>query len=534
MNDLMEHVRSDEEIKFIAGGLIPKLLMKSKISEKVQQQLLTSNTELSTVFAFLMREASTGSLDQFFDLKLHIPLLSYACKICDPENIEKFNADAVAKDVTRLLTEKRKGGDLITWLGTYGVSETTKDIDRLVRSFSQNEKTFVLAYRLYALVHADLVPFHCNYDWISPPNRFVFWLRFAAFTRFNYIEHEARFPEFMKLQVRKFMGDQYFENDHLKLLMKDLEGLFKEVAKRAKLFRDFDWSQIDDNQIRLYKAALSSEDNAKLMREALMEKSHAAAFKEKLNDKKMEETFEALLIDKKLVESLQKVLKDENQLSLLHASFEGLKDPVYSTSILKKVDMNHDQASLNDDRLKLFEKAVETSGRLTLVEDMLSSTELDPVKPFQAILSDQKKVELLKEALRDEEHLNKFRLVLDSKSSKNSEYELESELVDKEWAKKFDMVLKDMNLVFFLRVAVLDNDRAKLFKAALEEQAQFQVFEKEEKQLHNLKMVVSYELYWEFKHYFDFIDRTMLGIEMVKWLKDKALNSFFCSVETSV
>ncbi|CEG46716.1 uncharacterized protein PHALS_03399 [Plasmopara halstedii] len=137
--------------------------------------------------------------------------------------------------------------------------------------------------------------------------------------------------------------------------------------------------------------------------------------------------------------------------------------------------MNHDQASLNDDRLKLFEKAVETSGRLTF-EDMLSSTELDPVKPFQAILSDQKKVILLKEAVRDEEHLNKFRLVLDSKSSTNINYELKSVLVGKEWAKKFDMVLEDMNLVFFLRVAVKDNDRAK-FRAALEEQTQFQVFE---------------------------------------------------------
>ncbi|KAL7689084.1 hypothetical protein Plhal304r1_c017g0062701 [Plasmopara halstedii] len=306
------------------------------------------------------------------------------------------------------------------------------------------------------------------------------------------------------------MGDQYFENDHLKLLMKDLEGLFKEVAKRAKLFRDFDWSQIDDNQIRLYKAALSSEDNAKLMREALMEKSHAAAFKEKLNDKKMEETFEALLIDKKLVESLQKVLKDENQLSLLQASLEDLRDSGEVMKLLQLLVTDEDrlrllEASLNDDRLKLFEKAVETSGRLTLVEDMLSSTELDPVKPFQAILSDQKKVELLKEALRDEEHLNKFRLVLDSKSSKNSEYELESELVDKEWAKKFDMVLKDMNLVFFLRVAVLDNDRAKLLKRL-----------------------------WRNKHSFKCLKRTMLGIEMVKWLKDKALNSFFCSVETSV
>ncbi|KAL7689085.1 hypothetical protein Plhal304r1_c017g0062711 [Plasmopara halstedii] len=155
MNDLMEHVRSDEEIKFIAGGLIPKLLMKSKISEKVQQQLLTSNTELSTVFAFLMREASTGSLDQFFDLKLHIPLLSYACKICDPENIEKL---------MQMQSQKMSPDSLLK-----NVKATTKDIDRLVRSFSQNEKTFVLA--------------------------FVFWLRFAAFTRFNYIEHEARFPE---------------------------------------------------------------------------------------------------------------------------------------------------------------------------------------------------------------------------------------------------------------------------------------------------------------------------------------------------
>ncbi|CEG45968.1 uncharacterized protein PHALS_02298 [Plasmopara halstedii] len=152
-----------------------------------------------------MREASTGSLDQFFELELHIPLLSYACKICDPENIKKVNADAVAKDVTRLLTEKRKGGDLITWLGTYGVSKTTEDIDRLVQSFSQNEKTFVLAYRLYTLMYADLLPFHFKYeeDSFSSLDRLVFWLKFAAFTRFNYIEHEARFPEKMKLQKPK-------------------------------------------------------------------------------------------------------------------------------------------------------------------------------------------------------------------------------------------------------------------------------------------------------------------------------------------
>ncbi|CEG47686.1 uncharacterized protein PHALS_04833 [Plasmopara halstedii] len=56
------------------------------------------------------------TLDEFFRLKLHVPFLSYAIKVCG-QNENPSAKFAVAEDVALVLTTDRVDGNIITWLG---------------------------------------------------------------------------------------------------------------------------------------------------------------------------------------------------------------------------------------------------------------------------------------------------------------------------------------------------------------------------------------------------------------------------------
>ncbi|CEG38516.1 uncharacterized protein PHALS_08585 [Plasmopara halstedii] len=222
---------------------------------------------------------------------------------------------------------------------------------------------------------------------------------------------------------------------------------------------------LHDDQICFLKAALQSEDNAKLVGKL---KNHAAAFKEELDDEKMVKTIEALLSDENLAETLQIVLEDKYLVWILKESLK-LNDPLYPKSrffkghvTLKpsKVDFFNSlqmlvkdneksqliKASLEDDvDLKLW-KSFRGSKTLKLVEDMLGRTQLDTVQSLKRFSTIRRN------------------LVLDDKKRFSKH---KNELADEEWMGKFDALLEDMNLVFFLGVAIKDDGRAKLFRAAL-------------------------------------------------------------------
>ncbi|KAL7680363.1 hypothetical protein Plhal304r1_c066g0153701 [Plasmopara halstedii] len=568
----------DEELKSLAGSTVFNLLNNPETRVEIQDQFLVSQTKLSTIFTFLMVHTEDKSLNEFFELELHIPLLSYACKLYDQKGIVTkvptavVNdvvcdvADDVAEDVARLLTQNHKGGNLITWLGTYRAIpiKSTKPIptsiddyiNRLVDGLLRNEKTRELAYRLHALSFPDLVSFHSHYSKFSILTAFDLWLKFAAFTRFNYIEHEAKSSEFSKRQIFNYMEQRRGKNREEQMNIFSFDGKLQSTIISLK--SEIDWLQLNDDQIRLFRAALQSEYHAKLVRESLKEKSHVAAYKKKLGDENMVKTFEALLNDEKFVELLQKVLKDEYLVQILKEALQ-LKHPRYRISGLRKrhaklklieADVNdnlqmlvtdHDKAKLiiaslaGDVDLKLFGKAFEAARRLKLVEDMLSSTELDTMKTLEAIFTDQTKVQLLREAVKDDEHLKKFRLILDDT---NSFLDDRRALVDENLADVFDNLLKDMNHVFFLRVAIKDDDRVSLFRAVLEGKEQVKKFGEalnkkslvyvfrsilqEEKQLRWLEKAVLENSYQDCKAVMDSRDRMMLDKELFEHLESFA------------
>ncbi|CEG42994.1 uncharacterized protein PHALS_13223 [Plasmopara halstedii] len=280
--------------------------------------------------------------------------------------------------------------------------------------------------------------------------------------------------------------------------------------------------------------ALQSEDNAKLVVKALEEKNLAAAFNNKLGGERIVKTFKALLNDENLAETLQNVINNKYLVWILKESLKR-NDLLYPKSCLtegyetlkpSKVDvMNVLQMLVMDNEnsqlikatleiavdLKMLGKAFEGARRLNSVEDMLGRTELDTVESLNAIFDDQEKVQLLREAVRYEDHFKKFRLVLDDKKRFSRH---KKELADEKWAEKFDALLEDMNLVFFLRVAIKDDGRAKLFRAALERS----ILE-EDKQLHWLKEAVSEDFGGNFKVALDLRDRKLLVEEIVKYLE---------------
>ncbi|KAL7690181.1 hypothetical protein Plhal304r1_c013g0050121 [Plasmopara halstedii] len=151
-------------------------------------------------------------------------------------------SNSLADDVARLLTVKREDGNLITWLGTYRTSRTSTSYISL--------KTMITPILSKLLEHYD-----------NPPQAFLLnqCLQYAAYTRFSFIEHEAK--------VLSGTG-------------KNSEGNFRQFAA----FNKFEWSKLDYDQVRLFKAALQSDENAKLVREALVKQSRIAAFKEILSD----------------------------------------------------------------------------------------------------------------------------------------------------------------------------------------------------------------------------------------------------------
>ncbi|CEG40415.1 uncharacterized protein PHALS_10616 [Plasmopara halstedii] len=542
---------NDEQMKLFAGVTVSKLLTDPVTREVTQQQFLDSVTKLSTIFTVLMINTKFGSLNEFFELGLHIPLLSYACKLLKADGIlgsfsrvvEDEVKVEVIRDAVRLLTETRKGGNLITWLGTYE-TKLVRPMRSLIEDYFYSlvdgllRRTKVLAYRLHSLRYPDLVSFHEHYSSLYDDICFDHWLDFAAFTRFNYIEHEAKSSDFIYPQVLKLMkqqGSRYTDDDTI-LSYFDPKNLLTRTALMSNQF--FDWSQLNNDQFRLFRAALQTEDQTNLVRKTLEEMEYASAFMRNLGSERMVEKFEALLNDKDLIEPFQKVLEDEYLVQLLRASLENnqpvdissgltmgteklnqIEDDVMKTFQMLVTDNEKLQmigASLVDDvNNKLYGNAFEAAKHLKSVEDMLSSTELDTMNLLEAILKNQETVQLLKVVLRDDKHLNLFRSVLED-NTKSSEIELA--LSDENLANALNDVLMDVGQVFFLRVAIKDDDRAKLCRAALEKKAQVKVFEealnkkklnnvlrsilKDEERLHLLKKAVrssitgSFETLW--------------------------------------
>ncbi|KAL7690182.1 hypothetical protein Plhal304r1_c013g0050131 [Plasmopara halstedii] len=150
----------------------------------------------------------------------------------------------------------------------------------------------------------------------------------------------------------------------------------------------------------------------------------------------------------------------------------------------------------------LFKKALEEEGRLILVEDMLSSTELDTVELLKAILRNQDRVQLFKEALKNEEHLKLFRLALDNRL-KFPSFMISSMMRNSR--KSLMQHLRMLTVIFFSkwlsRMICIDQKKlTNVFRSIL----------KEEEQLDWLKNAVHEDIFWQVRNALDMRDRKML------------------------
>ncbi|KAL7689037.1 hypothetical protein Plhal304r1_c017g0062211 [Plasmopara halstedii] len=355
---------------------VSKLLKDGATSELTVQRLLNSETKLSALFSILMKETKDGSLDEFFQRELHVPLLSYALALYQKV---PFDMEIIATDVARLLTEYRKEGTLITWLETYQIpsskanrvpSSSFVNIFPLVNGLSRHKKTLVLAYRLHSLTSDNFPDFRLYYHYDIQLSERKFWFNFAAFARFNYIEHEARSFEFMNSAVKNYLSTylRVLESEHLATL----QGYLKELSKVGATKDDqHEWLQIGDDHTRLFKAALQSEDNTNYVRGALTTYRRIAEFNEKLIDVKLVKSFKQLLRKEARVESLQKMIQDK---------------------ILVEYFLNN-VGSAND--LENFESFLKISGQ------SMEDEQKEIIQQLQLLLTDEDTF-LLKTALNDD------------------------------------------------------------------------------------------------------------------------------------
>ncbi|KAL7680194.1 hypothetical protein Plhal304r1_c068g0155921 [Plasmopara halstedii] len=542
----------DGDLKLFARMTISKFLKDSSTTEDAQYQLLHIQTKLSTVFDCLMSHVEDEALEGFFKDGLHVLLLSYAGKLFSFEGILVDQA-SILEDVARFLTANRNGGDLITWLGTYqSAVDLYYYVFRLISNLVRFDRTRELGYRLQSLQINNLG--ESRYDlhklsWMLKRDR---GLEYAAYTRFNFIEHESK--------SRVFVGRQlYFFLSHTELLKKEeqidffLKMLSADVGPETKDLEEIDWSMLTDDQMRLFKAALQSPDLAKLVREALEAENQVASVEKELGYETVGKALMAVMNDNDLMQSLKAELNEEELVRLLKASLDDDKHlenlPLLLTHGDFKLKLNQKELQalvtnmqkilpyfklslLDGKRVTLLEKALELEARFNLVEDMLSSTELNTAKSLEVILNDQGIVQLLKKIVENPNHLMEFRSVLEDKGCMPK---FTTALGDTNLAKVLDAVLRNIDLVFFLRVAIKDDDRVKLFRAALEKKEQvneflealdkkklanvFRSILEEEHQVRLLRKAVSVDHREAFKNALNLRDRKMLKEEMVTYLK---------------
>ncbi|KAL7688985.1 hypothetical protein Plhal304r1_c017g0061681 [Plasmopara halstedii] len=537
---------NDLELQFFARVNIAFLLTKKASSEIFQDQLLQSQTRLSTVFDILMSHTKDESLESFFHHGLQDPLLNYFHKYWhltreDNDQIE------VSNEVYHFLTADRKDGNLLTWLGTSQIIDVNNKVGDLIKCLVTRRMTVELAFRLQTMQNGNLMAF---FDVISAlhwlPHQDL-WLEFAAFTRFGFIEHETKSSAFVMPQVYKFLKDRQG------ILKDDQEKIFTEMAEKkseipaleTNLRKKFDWALFDADQVRLFKAILQSNDQVELVKKALTKSNQVELFKAALSDEKSVKMFEAVLQDKKAMQLLIEVVGDSQHLDVLEkalskaGSKEVLDAALFNAQVrdmldeVVKIDQNLWllKEIVKDHRhVELLTAALKKQEQLILVEDMLSSTELDSMNMFKALLAHKKKVDLLKEAVRDDTRLELFRLLLEGDQVIS---QFKTALGNEDFAEVIHTILNDVNQVFFLRVAIKDDDRVNSFQAALHDRTQIENFEavlskkklknvframlKNEEQLAWLQLAVEND--FQFKSDLIKRDQRMLATEMLEYLK---------------
>ncbi|KAL8021104.1 hypothetical protein Plhal710r2_c011g0051231 [Plasmopara halstedii] len=247
--------QNHEELKSIVRLAIANALTNPAKTEQTQAQLLKLQTKLSTVFESLMEQTNQKSLQVFFETGLDSVLLSYASKLSRGES-RLLDQNSLADDVARLLTVKREDGNLITWLGTYRTSRTSHELvstystdymDGFIRGLLYRPRVRKLAYRLKTMITPILSKLLEHYD--NPPQAFLLnqCLQYAAYTRFSFIEHEAKSSEFMlphlSASLKELMKDSEFDvYDYLKA---ELEKIPKENFRQFAAFNKFEWSKLD-------------------------------------------------------------------------------------------------------------------------------------------------------------------------------------------------------------------------------------------------------------------------------------------------
>ncbi|KAL8001514.1 hypothetical protein Plhal703r1_c18g0082201 [Plasmopara halstedii] len=526
----MLHEASKGDSRPFADVSFSILLITPTTSQLTQNRFLESKTKISAIFELLMLQVQDESLKGFFSLHLQNPLLSYATKMYEINGDSEFRL-SVADDLTNLLTAKRNGGSLITWLGTCECD--TSNINSLIQGLSRHPTTLNLAYRLHALRSSSFIELFgliSSYPFrdINPV------LDYVAYVRFNFIEHEAKSSAVVVPNLHKFLKSRGYK-DEVKLKV-----LFSEYSERIStsvnqpLYHVYTTSilnKLNEGQVRLLKAAVQSNYHAGLVKEALEAYSQVAESARMLGGQEMEDTIKALLDDEKLMQRLQEVLKDKRAVQLLQANSNDVMDLEHLPLPLKKdgVEIKEENDEVVTNLLKLitnrdtlqplnmFAADNERVTRLTnvierfkLLDDMLSSTELDTVSTLEAILVDQDKVSFLKEAMKDDQRLKLFKEALEDKKKIDV---FRNGLGDNNLRMVFDQVIKDMNQVFSLRVAIKDDDRVRFFRAALEDKKQVEEFVNalNQKKLANIfRSILKEEKQ---------VDREMLAAEMLEYLK---------------
>ncbi|KAL8009193.1 hypothetical protein Plhal703r1_c01g0001611 [Plasmopara halstedii] len=248
-------VKSDQQAQLFRNLADVLAQNHEELKSITQAQLLKLQTKLSTVFESLMEQTNQKSLQVFFETGLDSVLLSYASKLSRGES-RLLDQNSLADDVARLLTVKREDGNLITWLGTYRTSRTSHELvstystdymDGFIRGLLYRPRVRKLAYRLKTMITPILSKLLEHYD--NPPQAFLLnqCLQYAAYTRFSFIEHEAKSSEFMlphlSASLKELMKDSEFDvYDYLKA---ELEEIPREDFRRFAPFHNFEWSKLD-------------------------------------------------------------------------------------------------------------------------------------------------------------------------------------------------------------------------------------------------------------------------------------------------
>ncbi|KAL8001498.1 hypothetical protein Plhal703r1_c18g0082041 [Plasmopara halstedii] len=499
---LANHIKIKDEDPTPRIGI--SVLLESASTEIVQSELLRSKTKLSAVFDILLSRTQDGSLTDFFKRKLHVPMLSYACKYLESTSTAK-EQKAVSQEMYQFLTADRQGKNFITMLGTYDVTYVHEDVDKLINLLTKQPVTRVLAARLNMMRN-----FNLSYYWNIIRNQHSLslplnvWLELAAFTRFSYIEHEAMDSAFVLSQIFDTLTQT------LKIPKTDVKTVFSaisevnqvtfEIGPKTMLYWKLLYpvaekeimSRLDtiknEDEVRLLKATLQNDDQVELVRAALKDNEKIVSFEAALDDQAMKTTFQAMLKEDNLVQLLNALLEDNYKVQLLKggsgdqkhlemalskSDVKEAKDEAGDMNILKALVKDEGRLQLlkaslvDDDRVKLFKEALEAERRLKSVEDMLSGTDLNMKQIFNSILAKEDTVRLLQETVNNNERLKLLRIVLKEKKSIAS---LKTVLGDDTLSAALDEVLKDVDQVFFLRLAINDENRLWLFRMALTKQ----------------------------------------------------------------